>query len=79
MRVIAGQHMQAIRRAGAFLDGAEIRGTTKSVQRILIHIDAHPAGIIVKHGTGRFAARSMASGMEGDLAARRVGIRRGGN
>ena len=57
--VITRQHMEPVDIATAFLDGAEIRGSTDTVQRFFIHVYTHPTRIVVSM-MGRLAARSIA-------------------
>ena len=49
MRIVARKKMDTIDIARAFFDRAEIPRTANTVEKLLAHIDAHAARIIVKH------------------------------
>ncbi len=78
MRVVAGQQVHAVDVARAFLDRAKIGRAPKPIKTVFIHVDRHPAGIVVQHH--RQICRAIhRQRMQRDFTPGRVGIGRSGD
>ena len=75
MRVVARQHVQSVDVAGTFLDSAEVGRAAQTVQTLLIHVDRHPARVVVQHHR---QVRGAIHGqrMQRDFTPRRIGVGR---
>ena len=75
MRVVARQHVQSVDVARTFLDSTEVGRAAQAVQTLLVHVDRHPAWVVVQHHRQvRSAIHSQR--MQRDFTPRRIGVGR---